>query len=88
MQAAIDRVLEDLREGLWSHDGDPGVTEHVDHAVLGANRGGWRTLMKEKDSLKIDAAVTLTFGYDMLPVARLQAENRAPVYEGPLVAVR
>ncbi len=84
MQAAIDRVLEDLREGLFTHDGDPQITSHVDHAVLGKNRGGWRTLMKEKDSLKIDGAVTMTFGYDMIPAARLVAENRA---SGPAVFV-
>lgn len=79
MQAAIDRILEDTREGLYTHDGDETILSHLDNAVLGKNRGGWRTLEKEKDSLKIDGAVTFTFGYDMIPTARLALDARTPV---------
>ena len=77
MQAAIDRTLEDTRAGSYRHDGDPLITEHVHNAVLAKNRGGWRTLDKERDSMKIDGAVTFTFGYDLIPFARIALENRA-----------
>ena len=76
MEQAVKRIQEDTREGAYSHDGHDVVTRHVHNAVAGKNRGGWLTLTKEKDSLKIDAAVTLTFGYDVLPSARRAAENR------------
>jgi hypothetical protein len=88
MEGAVLRVIEDMREGVFTHDGDPLVREHVSNAVKEKNRGGWITLGKEKPSLKIDAAVTMTFGYDMIPVARELLENRQPAYDGPLVAVR
>lgn len=77
MEKAIKRVLEDTREGLYRHDGHPLVTEHVHNTVLSKNRGGWLMLEKEKDSLKIDAAVTLTFGYDLISLARDIAEVRS-----------
>ena len=81
MEKAIKRVLEDTREGLYRHDGHELVTRHVHSAVLAKNRGGWLTLAKEKDSMKIDAAVTFTFGYDVLPLARIAADNSgADVY--------
>lgn len=76
MEKAIKRILEDLRGGVFAHDGHEMVTRHVHNAVLGKNRGGWMMLAKEKDSLKIDAAVTLTFGYDLVPLARDIAERR------------
>lgn len=76
MEAAIDRTIEDLREGLFTHDGDDVITEHLENAVLGKNRSGYRVLIKEKDSLKIDGAVTFTMGYDMIPTGRIMLENR------------
>lgn len=79
MEAAILRVQEDLRADLFSHDGDDTITEHVTNAVEYKNRGGWRALGKEKDSLKIDGAVTMTFGYDLIAQARELAENRGGV---------
>ena len=81
MEAAILRVQEDLRGGMFSHDGDPVITEHVTNAVEAKNRGGWRSLAKEKDSLKIDGAVTMTFGYDMVPTGRVMAANRQTAVE-------
>lgn len=78
MEKAIKRVLEDTREGLYRHDGHELVTRHVHSAVLAKNRGGWLTLAKEKDSMKIDAAVTFTFGYDVLPLAREAAAAGTP----------
>ena len=76
MQAALLQILEDTREGLYRHDGHPTVTAHVHNSVAAKNRGGWLMLAKEKDSLKIDAAVTLTFGYSLIPLARQAAEAR------------
>ena len=76
MQAALLQSLEDTREGLYRHDGHPTVTAHVHNSVAAKNRGGWLMLAKEKDSLKIDAAVTLTFGYSLIPLARQAAEAR------------
>lgn len=70
MQAASLRIIEDMRAGAFTHDGHEVVRSHVANAVLAKNRGGYLMLCKEKDSLKIDAAVTMTFGYDMVPVAR------------------
>lgn len=83
MEQAIKRVVEDLREGLFAHDGHELVTRHVHSAVLTKNRGGWLTLAKEKDSMKIDAAVTFTFGYSLIPLAR-EAQVEHP---GVFVAV-
>lgn len=76
MEQAILRVLEDTREAAYRHDGNEVITRHVENAVLVTNRSGYRTLAKEKDSLRIDGAVTLTFGYDLLPMARDAAEKR------------
>lgn len=70
MEAALLRVLEDFREGAFTHDGDERIVEHLGNAVLGKNRGGWLSLQKPKDSLKIDGAVTFTFGYHLVPTAR------------------
>ena len=70
MQHAINRILEDAREGLFTLDGDETAMAHFDNAVLETNRGGWQMLAKEKDSLKIDTAVTATFGYDLIAMAR------------------
>lgn len=70
MDRAIKRISEDLREGLFTHDGAEVVTEHVHNAVTITNRGGWLALGKPKESAKIDAAVTMTFGYDLVPQAR------------------
>jgi hypothetical protein len=80
MQKALLRVLEDTGEGLYRHDGHPVVTEHVHNAVAVKNRGGWMMLAKEKDSLKIDAAVTLTFGYDLIPLARTAAQSSSVIF--------
>lgn len=80
MDRAIKQILEDTREGLYRHDGHPLVTEHVHNAVLAKQPGGrWLTLVKEKDSLKIDAAVTLTFGYDLIPLARTASAELVPM---------
>lgn len=76
MEKAILRVLEDTRAGLYTHDGNEQVTAHVMNAVLGRNRSGYITLQKEKDSLKIDGAVTLTMGYDVIAAARLMLDKR------------
>lgn len=70
MESAVLRIREDLRAGAFSHDGNAQVRAHVSNAVADRNRGGWLTLGKEKPSLKIDAAVTMTFGFDLLPAAR------------------
>ena len=78
MESAVLRMIEDLREGVFTHDGDATVREHVSNAVKEKNRGGWITLGKEKPSLKIDAAVTMTFGYDMIPAARELMATRRP----------
>lgn len=85
MQKALLQVLEDTREGLYRHDGHPVITEHVHNAVATKNRGGWQVLDKEKDSLKIDGAVTLTFGHDLIPEARRAIE--AGVHPGVFVDV-
>ena len=77
MEQAIKRMLEDTREAAYSHDGHDVVTRHVHNAVLTKNRGGWQMLAKEKDALKIDAAVTMTFGYDLIAEARTFAEGRS-----------
>jgi hypothetical protein len=77
MEAAVKRIREDMREGSFTHDGDPLVREHVSNAVAARNRGGWLMLEKEKPALKIDAAVTMTFGWDMVPVARELAARPA-----------
>ncbi len=76
MDHAIKRVREDMREARLTHDGDEIITEHLENAVLEKNRSGWLTLAKEKDSLKIDGAVTFTFGYDMIQAGRDMAANR------------
>lgn len=78
MERALKRIQEDMRLGVFTHDGDEVVTRHVHNAVAAKNRGGWLMLEKETDSLKIDAAVTMTFGYDLLFEARQVVENRRP----------
>ncbi|MEK9725875.1 MAG: hypothetical protein VW405_20650 [Rhodospirillaceae bacterium] len=78
MEKALKRIQEDCRQGLFSHDGSDVVTRHVHNAVAAKNRGGWLILDKETDSLKIDAAVTMTFGYDLLAEAREEAALRQP----------
>jgi len=87
MDAAIKRFGNDLAADppLFSHDGDPTVAAHVANSVLATNRGGWLTLAKEKESLKIDAAVCCVFGYDLLPTARALVASRHR-WEGPLLA--
>lgn len=83
MDGAIRQVTEDMREGRFAHDGNATVRSHVSNAVLAKNNGGWQMLVKEKDSLKIDGAVTFTFGYDLLDLGRqIAAEaNKVSVYE-------
>lgn len=78
MEKALLRIQEDTRQGLYRHDGHELVTRHVHNAVAAKNRGGWWMLAKESDNLKIDAAVTMTFGYDLLAVGREMAEALAP----------
>lgn len=77
MDPAIRSIREDMRLGLFRHDGHPLVTAHVHAAVDAKNRGGWLTLAKEKDSMKIDAAVIMTFGYSLLAEARELAASRS-----------
>lgn len=77
MEKAILRLIEDTRAGLYSHDGDDIITAHVRQAVLTRNRSGYLSLAKEKDSMKIDGAVTMTFGYDLLAVARVMNDRRS-----------
>lgn len=76
MEKALLRIQEDTRAGLYRHDGHELVTRHVHNAVAAKNRGGWWMLAKESDNLKIDAAVTMTFGYDLLAMAHTAAEAR------------
>ena len=78
MEKALLRIQEDTRQGLYRHDGHELVTRHVHNAVAAKNRGGWWMLAKESDNLKIDAAVTMTFGYDLLASAREMAEHKTP----------
>lgn len=88
MDAAIKRFGNDLAADppLFTHDGDPEVAAHIANAVLAPNRGGWLTLAKERDSLKIDAAVCAVFGYDLIATARALVEQRtapvAPMFAG------
>ena len=78
MEAAILRTQEDMRSGRFTHDADPQITAHLHNAITIKNRGGWTTLAKEKDTLKIDGAVTFTFGYDLVPTARELLTTRTP----------
>lgn len=78
MEKALLRIQEDTRQGLYRHDGHDLVTRHVHNAVAAKNRGGWWMLAKESDNLKIDAAVTMTFGYDLLAAGREMAAMKAP----------
>lgn len=84
MDGAIKQVTEDMRDGLLAHDANAVIREHISNAVLAKNNGGWLRLDKEKDSLKIDGAVTFTFGYDLLDLGRaIVAEgDTESVYEG------
>ncbi len=82
MQAAILRTQEDMRGGRFTHDNDPQIMAHIHNAITTKNRGGWQTLAKEKDSLKIDGAVTFTFGYELVPQARDMLAERAPKKTG------
>lgn len=81
MDHAIRRFTEDARQELFTIGVDAGgvLLEHFDNAVLTKNRSGYDALAKEKDSLKIDAAVTAVFGYDVLPVAVELRAGRRPV---------
>lgn len=84
MDHAIRRFTEDVRQGdQFTVADDPVLLEHFDNAVLVKNRSGWDTLAKERDSLKIDAAVTAVFGYDLIPTAMEHLALRPPVYDGP-----
>ncbi len=87
MEAAVLRIQEDMRAKRFTHDGDETITAHVLNAITVKNRGGWTTLAKEKDSMKIDGAVTMTFGYDLIATARELESTRNKSYDGPLVAV-
>jgi len=84
MDAAIRRLLEDMdNEKQFTHDGDTKITEHLLNTMLARKPSGQMALAKEKDSLKIDGAVTMTFGYDMVPTGRLMLSNRQaapPIY--------
>jgi hypothetical protein len=83
MEPAIDQFVHDLTDAAFTHQGDDATTRHVLNANLGkSQRGNWKALSKEKDSLKIDAAVAAVMGYSQIPAARLMAPD-APLV--PLV---
>lgn len=81
MDQAIRRVKEDMHEGLFTHDGDPTVQAHLGNCIEETSRGGYKILAKEKDSAKIDAAVTLVFGYDLVAMGRLAAAEKSKSLE-------
>lgn len=81
MEAAVLRVQEDTRAGRYTHDGSEAITAHLHNAITVKNRGGWTTLAKEKDSMKIDGAVTFTFGYDLIATARELLVERGPAHD-------
>lgn len=88
MDPALKRLQEDLREGLFTHDGDPLVVKHLENALV-ERRGQYRYLSKPSGlGNHIDAAVTMTFGYDLVPMARRILSERPPRFTRPLVAVR
>lgn len=88
MDHAIRRFTEDVREGEFTVEDSPVLLEHFDNAVLTKNRSGYDTLAKERDSLKIDGAVTAVFGYDLIPAALEHMAERRPKIDGPMVAMR
>jgi phage terminase large subunit-like protein len=74
MGPAIDRMLEAIAEGRFTHDGSPELREYAVNAVLAraSGRSDQPALIKEKEHLKIDGFVAATFGFDELvdlPVA-------------------
>lgn len=81
MDQAIRRVKEDLHEGLFTHDGDPTVTKHMANCIEDTTRGGYKILVKERDSAKIDSAVTLVFGYDLIQMGRLAWAEKSKTLE-------
>lgn len=85
MGPAIERFAEDMRRpGTFTHDDDQLVNQHIANAVLIQNRQGL-ALAKERDSMKIDAAVCAVFGYDSIAAVRARIADEAPtVLEGPL----
>lgn len=88
MDPAIKRILGDMRDGLFTHDDDPIIRRHVRNATL-HRKGEYRRLAKPSGvGERIDGAVTMTFGYHLLPIARRLFADRKPKWTGPLVAVK
>lgn len=63
MGLAVDRFLEDLTDGLFTHDGSEALTRHALNAVRGRERGH-TVLRRDKETLKIDALVAAVIAYD------------------------
>lgn len=65
MGPACDEFTQAMRDGGFTHDGDPRLARHVSHCCV-ANRGRWQVVTKEHpDSpLKIDLAVGAIIAFD------------------------
>jgi hypothetical protein len=76
MGPAIDRFLEAIDEGSFSHDGSPELREYALNALLGRAKG--RTdqpaLLKPAVDRKIDGLVAAVIGYDAVVDLPLDAD--------------
>lgn len=79
MGPAIDRFLEALDVGSFTHDGTPELTEYALNALLTTTKGraDFPALAKEKETMKIDGLVAAVFGHDTL--ARLPEPAAPPL---------
>lgn len=80
MDPAIDRFLEAIDQGNFTHDGDPRLRYYVLNAVLirASGRSRRRRLVKEKQTAKIDGCIAAVIGYDELQ--HLPVVKRKPVF--------
>lgn len=80
MHAALDRYLQDMREGTTTHDGEPDFVQHALHARKVAKPGDRYILGKPAEHLKIDIEMADVLAHEAAADARATGWD---IDEGP-----
>lgn len=78
---ALTRYVEDIREGITTHDGDPQLTHHVLAARKVAKPGDKYILGKPAEHLKIDIAMADVLAHEAAADTRASDWNKPRTYD-------
>ena len=80
MIPATQKVFEAVTEGKLLHDGNPGLSRHIDNCVIKMDHRGQRVTKESSNSKKkIDNAIAFIIAYDRATATKIE-ERKVPQF--------